>query len=588
MGLWGLATVTVVSDAVAIGQITVIDAHISRPLDQTSATLRLERDAAVQFAGSAKPLVVNGTPASATAAGAVLGPQQAATDAAIDALEAGLRSATVQTTAFPTLQHNIGSLLKDFDGLRALRDQVATGRIASVGAYAVYTTAIDDIRDVQEALDNARSGHTASQTTVTAARLGLLAIVLSLLVSVRIGRGLIGELVGLRNSALDLARRRLPSAIERLRAGESIDVGAEAPLPAERPGGDEVGQVAEALAVVQRAALEAAVERAEVVSGVEGVFLNLARRSQGLVHRQLSLLETMERRVGDPGDLEDLFRLDHLATRMRRHAEGLIILSGAAPGRGWRRPVPLMDVVRAAASEVEHFARVDVRRMPPLRVLGTVVADLTHLVAELVENATGFSAPHSRVVVRAARSGAGCVVEVEDRGLGMGESALAEANRRISEAQQGDLFDSDRLGLYVVSRLARRHGIDVRLLPSAPGGTIAMVFLPETVLAEPESFDVPEPPVEPVRQERRTASVASGSTPPKPAPTGRNGLPHRVRQASLAAQLRTDGPGAGRPGPGDDSEPPPRSPDAARTTMAALQQGWTRGRVHDPDPEESP
>jgi signal transduction histidine kinase len=319
---------------------------------------------------------------------------------------------------------------------------------------------------------------------------GLLAVVVSLLISVRVGRNLVVELVGLRDCALDLAGRRLPRSMARLRAGEKIDLVAEAPLAP--LANNEVGQVAGALVAVHRAALEAAVERAEVVGAVSGVFLNLARRSQLLVHRQLALLDLMERRIEDPAELEDLFRLDHLATRMRRHAEGLIILSGAAPGRGWRKPVPLMDVVRAAVSEVEDYARVEVRRLPPVHVSGSSVADLTHLIAELVENATAFSAPHTRVHVHGEALGADFALQIHDEGLGMSEELLAEANRRIGSARQADLLDSDRLGLFVVSRLAHRLGLDVHLTPSPFGGTTALVLVPESVLENPTGAQ-PEP-----------------------------------------------------------------------------------------------
>jgi signal transduction histidine kinase len=314
----------------------------------------------------------------------------------------------------------------------------------------------------------------------TAVLLGFLAVLASLLISVRIGRGLVIELVELRNTALELANRKLPRAIRRLRAGEEIDLDAE--VPRAEHGSDEIGQVGDALVTVQRAALQAAVERAELLSGVSGVFVNLARRSQVLVHRQLALLDSMERRTEDPGELEDLFRLDHLTTRMRRHAEGLIILSGAVPGRAWRRPVPLTNVVRAAVAEVEDYTRVEVRRLPQAAVIGSCVADLTHLVAELVENATQFSPPHTKVRVYGEQVGNGYALEVEDRGLGMSTELMGEANRRIGEAQALDLFDSDRLGLFVVSRLAKRHGVKVSLRPSPYGGTSAVVLLPTSLL----------------------------------------------------------------------------------------------------------
>ncbi|MET7455836.1 sensor histidine kinase [Streptomyces sp. NPDC005574] len=446
---------------------------------------------------------------------------------------------------------------------------------------------------------------------------GLLAVAASLVISVRIGRGLVIELVGLRNSALEIARRKLPEAMRRLRAGEEIDVRAEAPPgpPAE----DEAGQVAEALGTVHRAALRAAVERAELAGGISGVFVNLARRSQILVHRQLGLLDSMERRSDDPNELSDLFRLDHLTTRMRRHAESLIILSGAAPGRAWRVPVSLTDVVRAAVSEVEDYARVEVRQLPDASVLGAAVADLTHLLAEIIENAAQFSPPHTRVRVTGEPVGNGYAVEVEDRGLGMGKETLAEANQRIEQSEALDLFDSDRLGLFVVSRLAARHGIKVHLRTSPYGGTTAVVLLPTALLhagrpersprrtAEAKRFAdhdharVPrsERLHEPVPASAgrpalvapaATAAGTTGDTPPPGVTTLRlhrppddadepgesEDLPRRVRQASLAPQLRerrAEEPADTPPARGDDA----RTPELVRDRMTAYRDGWTRG-----------
>jgi signal transduction histidine kinase len=467
--------------------------------------------------------------------------------------------------------------------------------------------------------------------------LGLLAVAASLVISVRIGRGLVVELVSLRNGALEIARRKLPEAMRRLRAGEEIDVHAEAPPGA--PAEDEVGQVAEALATVHGAALRAAVERAELASGISGVFVNLARRSQVLVHRQLSLLDSMERRAEDPNELGDLFRLDHLTTRMRRHAESLIILSGAAPGRAWRRPVSLTNVVRAAVSEVEDYARVEVRQLPEASVSGAAVADLTHLLAEIIENATQFSPPHTRVRVSGEPVGNGYAVEVEDRGLGMGRETLAEANRRIAQSEALDLFDSDRLGLFVVSRLAARHDIKVHLQTSPYGGTTAVVLLPTALLhggaadrsprqtaeaeqpaerayarvpgTDPRQQAVtphphpaiphqqatghdpqePAPPVRPALTAPPQLAAGTGGEDPPPGVTTlrlhrprdtaeHNGasddLPRRVRQASLAPQLRE------RPRqdpPGEDGAPDDdrRTPELVRDRMAAYRAGWARG-----------
>ncbi|MFB6938725.1 sensor histidine kinase [Streptomyces chartreusis] len=467
--------------------------------------------------------------------------------------------------------------------------------------------------------------------------LGLVAVAASLVISVRIGRGLVVELVSLRNSALEIARRKLPEAMRKLRAGEEIDIRAEAPPgpPAE----DEAGQVGEALGTVHRAALRAAVERAELASGISGVFVNLARRSQVLVHRQLSLLDSMERRSDDPNELSDLFRLDHLTTRMRRHAESLIILSGAAPGRAWRVPVSLTDVVRAAVSEVEDYARVEVRQLPETAVVGAAVADVTHLLAELVENAAQFSPPHTRVRIIGEPVGNGYAVEVEDRGLGMGKETLAEANRRIEQSEALDLFDSDRLGLFVVSRLAARHGIKVHLRTSPYGGTTAVVLLPTALLhsgqaerspdaaldarrpAEPEHARVhaPERHQEPVHAvadrpalaASATAGTAATATPAETetrnhtAPPGvttlrlhrppqdseaSDNLPRRVRQANLAPQLR-GGRSAEQQGATvlDDDR---RTPELVRDRMVAYRDGWARGGGRQPgrggEPESAP
>ena len=315
-----------------------------------------------------------------------------------------------------------------------------------------------------------------------AALFGLTALLLALVVAARVGGSLVQGLSALRAGAVDLAGRRLPAALGRMRAGEVIDLDAEAPLDPVDAGADEIGQVGAALTAVERVALRAAAERTAAASGISEVFVGLARRSQVLVHRQLGLLDLMERRTEDPAELADLFRLDHLTTRMRRYAESLIILSGAAPGRAWRQAVPLSDVVRSAIAEVEDYARVELRGLPQSAVTGAAVADLTHLLAELVENATGFSPPDTRVVVSGRRVGAGYLLEVEDRGLGMGPEGVAEANRRIADTRQGDLPGSDRLGLFVVNRLSRRHGIRVSLRPSRHGGTTAVVLLPSALL----------------------------------------------------------------------------------------------------------
>ncbi|MFZ4180612.1 nitrate- and nitrite sensing domain-containing protein [Streptomyces sp. R02] len=321
---------------------------------------------------------------------------------------------------------------------------------------------------------------------VAAGVLGLAVLLFSLFLSVRIGRKLIRDLRQLRLEAHEASGVRLPSVMRRLSAGEQVDVETEVPhLEYDK---NEIGEVGQALNTLQRAAVEAAVKQAELRAGVSEVFVNLARRSQVLLHKQLTLLDAMERRTDDTEELADLFRLDHLTTRMRRHAEGLVILSGAAPSRQWRKPVQLMDVVRAAVAEVEDYERIEVRRLPRVAVTGPAVADLTHLVAELLENATVFSPPHTAVQVVGERVANGFTLEIHDRGLGMAADALLDANLRLAETPEFELSDTDRLGLFVVSRLAQRQNVRVSLQPSPYGGTTAVVFIPDALLTD----DVPD------------------------------------------------------------------------------------------------
>ncbi|MEV1061752.1 nitrate- and nitrite sensing domain-containing protein [Streptomyces sp. NPDC050263] len=289
--------------------------------------------------------------------------------------------------------------------VRSVEDAVQAagpgGKAVSASALTGWDTAVSGVlKGLTAAEDGAGTGETAKAdpfgwdtlgASGIAVVLGLIGVLLSLLVSVIVGRGLIVELLDLRNSALEVAGRRLPQAMRKLHAGQGVDIDAEAPM--RRLAGDELAQVGTALTAVQRAALKAASERAELLSGISGVYVSLARRSQVLLHRQLDLLDAMERRQHDPAELHDLYRVDYLATRMRRHSESLLILSGIAPGRGWRDPIPLADVLRAAVAEIEGAERVQTWATPRVSLVGGSVADVIHLLAELVENATSFSPP---------------------------------------------------------------------------------------------------------------------------------------------------------------------------------------------------
>ncbi|WP_329617427.1 nitrate- and nitrite sensing domain-containing protein [Streptomyces brevispora] len=360
--------------------------------------------------------------------------------------------------------------------------------------------------------------------------LGFLALLVSVFVSVRIGRELVRDLSRLRKDAHEVSGVRLPSVMRRLAAGEHIDVETESPhLHYER---DEIGQVGQALNILQRAAVEAAVRQADMRRGVSEVFVNLARRNQVLLHRQLTLLDTMERRTENTEELADLFRLDHLTTRMRRHAEGLVILSGAAPSRQWRKPIQLMDVVRAAVAEVEDYERIEVRRLPKIGVGGPAVADLTHLIAELLENATVFSPPHTAVQVHGERVANGFTLEIHDRGLGMPPELLLDANLRLAETAEFELSDTDRLGLFVISRLAQRQNVRVSLQTSPYGGTTAIVFIPAALLT-----DAPEAHGTGFRLDRRSEKAIASSRPGSdPAGGGKDGKDAFGRPAGSRTQ----------------------------------------------------
>ncbi|MDF5752030.1 sensor histidine kinase [Spongiactinospora sp. TRM90649] len=318
---------------------------------------------------------------------------------------------------------------------------------------------------------------------VLAGGLGLLAVIASVVLSITTARDLVRQLDRLRTAAGELAHERLPRVVARLGRGEKVDVAAEAPPL--RFGDDQIGQVGQAFNDVQETAIRVAVEQAELRRSIREILLSLARRTQSLVHRQLALLDTMERRESDPGDLKDLFRVDHLATRMRRNAENLIVLSGASPARSWRRPVPMIDVVRGALAEVEDYTRVTVPPMGEVSLVGRAVGDVIHLLAELIENAVSYSPPYTIAEVHGQIVANGYVIEIEDRGLGMSAADLQAANDRIDNPPEFDLRDTSRLGLFVVSRLAERHGIKVSLKGSPYGGTTAVILLPpDIVLAE--------------------------------------------------------------------------------------------------------
>ncbi|MBB4934055.1 signal transduction histidine kinase [Lipingzhangella halophila] len=458
---------------------------------------------------------------------------------------------------------------------------------------------------------------------------GLVGVALSILVSVRMARRLIKETTDLKEQIEDVAHNQLPNLVRRLRSGQGVDAADVGPSRlAFQIHTRELDDLNWAFDEARMVAIQSATGEAKLRQNVNDVIVNLARRNQSLLHRQLKLFDNLERQVDDPDQLRELFLLDHLATRMRRHAEGLLILSGSLPGRGWSRPMPVVDVIRAASTEVEEYTRVSVFPMSSVGLTGGAVTDVIHLLAELIENATLSSPQTSEVLVRGRDVANGFAVEVEDGGLGMSEQSLQQANELLADPPELDLAKRTELGHFVVATLARRHGIKVHLRDSPYGGVTAIVLLPRSILSVDEQPGVeenqakaavaaegrhhaepaagtegPQPTHTPTaaaqglppsgEEEPAHPSPAAGETshPPKhrPSPPPRQdnggrtrGLPRRVRQANLVPQLRDD-----------EADPPPgtaddRPPEQVHSMMSAMQAGWTRGRNDDPPTGSDP
>jgi signal transduction histidine kinase len=374
------------------------------------------------------------------------------------------------------------------------------GSELTISRIAEVTGALGrDLHDRSAALQDE-----ASDGAGLAAVILLLALVVALGVMFFIGRHLLWSLAALRRSALDVAEKSLPAAVARIRdRGEETGDIELPPVPVQTM--DEVGQVARAFDAVQRQALKLATEQAGLRAKYSGVFVNLSRRSQGLVQRQLQLLERLERDEEDPEQLATLFQLDHLATRMRRNNENLMVLSGGEVNRRGQRPTRLADLLRASVSEIEQYQRVVLLPPPSVDIVGYAVGDLVRLVAELLDNATAFSAPETQVTIASHvfEDGSLCVT-VHDEGIGMSQDELDEANVKLADVGLVDVSTSRRMGLFVVGRLAGRHDIQVRLGGGGHGaqGVRATVDVPSDLII----------PVEPSAETSRHRKPVTGSS----------------------------------------------------------------------------
>ena len=310
----------------------------------------------------------------------------------------------------------------------------------------------------------------------------LLILILALVFTVAVGRSMTRPLARLRSGALEVAGVRLPETVRRM----SENGGAEAPPdiePIDVDSTDEIGQVARAFDQVHQEAVRLAANEAALRGNVNAMFVNLSRRSQSLVERQIRLIDDLEQGEQDSERLANLFQLDHLATRMRRNSENLLVLAGHELSRRWTEPVALVDVLRAAVSEIERYERVVPNIQPGISVRGQAVSDVVHLLSELAENATAFSAEETPVKVSGyLLNSGGALLDLTDQGVGMDADEMAHANWRLDNPPLVDVAVSRRMGLFVVARLAARHGIRVRLRPGAAGGLTALVWLPDEVI----------------------------------------------------------------------------------------------------------
>ncbi|MFE3910970.1 nitrate- and nitrite sensing domain-containing protein [Streptomyces sp. NPDC059130] len=367
---------------------------------------------------------------------------------------------------------------------RGIQEQTARSYLDWTDDYTVRIDAMNTIEAtlLGEMEAKARQLREESQQeAIINGALILFVLGVSLVGAFVVARSMIRSLRRLQDTATKVAQERLPELVKHLSESDpqDVDTSVESVGVHSR---DEIGKVAAAFDDVHREAVRLAAEQALLRGNVNAMFTNLSRRSQGLIQRQLSLISELESREADPDQLSSLFKLDHLATRMRRNGENLLVLAGEEPGRRWTRPVPLVDVLRAAASEVEQYERIELASVPTTEVAGRVVNDLVHLLAELLENATSFSSPQTKVRVTGHALPDGRVlVEIHDTGIGLSPEDLAAINERLASPPTVDVSVSRRMGLFVVGRLSLRHGIRIQLRPSDSGGTTALVMLPVDV-----------------------------------------------------------------------------------------------------------
>lgn len=357
----------------------------------------------------------------------------------------------------------------------------ATWMVASTAKFDGYDQIEADLIDSAVA-DADQVASDAQRDAIINGAIVIIALLTAFIITSLMARQMSRSMRQLRNAAFGVAEQRLPMLVDQLSRTDPGRVDTRvAPIPITST--DEIGEVARAFDQVHREAVRLAAEQALLRGNINAIFTNLSRRNQSLIEGQLTLITDLENNEADPDQLENLFKLDHLATRMRRNGENLLVLAGEEPGRRWDQPVPLVDVLRAASSEVEQYERIELSGVPEAEIHGRAVTDLVHLLAELLENATTFSSPQTKVRVTATRLPDGRVmIEIHDKGIGLTAEDFADINHKLANPPTVDAAISQRMGLFVVGRLSDRHGIRVQLRPSGEqAGTTSLVMLPDAI-----------------------------------------------------------------------------------------------------------
>lgn len=475
-----------------------------------------------------------------------------------------------------------------------------TWMAAATAKFDGYTTVEEELVDkaVTEAADISSSARTDA---VVNAAIVLVALLAAFVLAGLMARQMSRSMLRLRNAAFGIAEQRLPSLVDQLSRTDPgrVDTRVQ-PIPINSQ--DEIGEVARAFDQVHREAVRLAAEQAMLRGNVNAIFTNLSRRNQSLIEGQLTLITGLENNEADPDQLESLFRLDHLATRMRRNGENLLVLAGEEPGRRWNQPVPLVDVLRAASSEVESYERIELSGVPETEIHGQSVTDLVHLLAELLENATTFSSPQTKVRVTATRlPDSRVMIEIHDKGIGLTSEDFADINHKLANPPTVDAAVSQRMGLFVVGRLADRHGIRVQLRPSGEqAGTTSLVMLPDaithggggegapaqddftvsSIIPQQQSFDALPPQQPPMRTAAELGFDDSRYGEPSEEsaqldPVGRS-LMREERRAALETQT------------GDERPPFPRQESQEQYAQAPYAESPYAGNQYAQEPQQEP